>query len=461
MAKESISASGGAASNLVARARPDTPNGSLTPPKNPAPYLSRSIASSSRSLPLAATTTKLNITSNASSIPNSNSTVDQEPKSVEVASKEQPTKSLSASDKGPEQCDPGRAQEEHPVSHDPSSNAAESDCKPTSEDGAGNDTSGWLGWFSKPSQPNDRNPDSGRDAQGDCEATSAATNGLSSLDPISSQKGKPLEEQRRNSEPNPIPVTSQQERQPRSWLSLWSNTNVPSENSIATLATESTSATFSQEIQDTQKPEQPKVQSTDVSHSRLENSPQTADSARSQGWSFWSNVRSKEDHRSGALREEIGKLALAGSPSQYRPENAAVDQARGLPRKLGKRDRLQSLEVTDDASPPEIMKGEAEKRENTKATRILPNTNPTELVRTKAQRTIANLLLPPFKHTYSVAEKPSILQHLSRILQYTQVPDARHLDLISSPVRIKKALAIVSMTLNKCDCCASGLTYFT
>ena len=456
--KESISASGGAAADLLARARPDAPNGPSTSFRNPAPYLSRSIGSSSRSLPLAATTTKLNITSNSSSGSNGAATVNQEPKDDEVVSERQNTKPSPASDKPPEKDDGETAREEQRASGNSYGKATESG-KPILEEGAGNDTAGWLGWFSKPAQFSGQNPVPVHDTQENGRVANTATQALSDPETGSSQKGNPREGQRRNSDPNPVPMAIQQEQQSRSWLSLWSNTNVPSEKSTATIAAEPASATPSKEVVDTSKSEQRQLQPADDTSLPSQTSSEAADVVKPQGWSFWSKDRSNEGHTSSAPKDNIGKLAIAGPSSQSQPENAVVDQAKGLPSKLGKKGRPHSLEVADDAASLTSQKVDTELRQNTKATKILPVVKSTERATTKPQRTANNLLLPPFKCTYRIPEKPSLLQHLSRILHYTQVRDTKHLDLVPNPHRIRRALAIVSMSQRKCKSLALELTY--
>jgi hypothetical protein len=443
--KESISAPGGAASHLVSQARPETPKGSSTSLKNPAPYLSQSIGSSSRSLPLAATTTKLNITSNASSIPNGTLTGEQEATCDEVASKERNLNSSPAPDYLVEKAGHGAVREEGSAPQEPSIKGTESDGKPVSDDGTGKDSSGWLAWFSKPSPPDGQNLDPARDAQGKGQPLSTVIHEASSINLDVSQAREPPQDQRRNSDPTPVTAASQVVQRSRLWLSLWSNTNVQSEKSKATLATEPASAAPSEAVADTRKSGQDKAQSGHASQSSSQTYVQTTQTAKSQGWSFWSKDRFKGDHATNAPNDNVGKLALAGSPSNPRPENAVVDEAKGLPSKLGKRERPQSAIISDDTNLPDGLKGEVERRDNIKPMKISQNTKPANRPAPAAQKIAANLLLPPFKRTYRVAEKPTILQHLGRILQYTQVPDTKHLDLILNPPRIKSALAIVSM----------------
>lgn len=445
MVKETISGSGGAASHLVSRARPETPKGSSTSLKNPAPYLSGSIGSSSRSLPLAATTTKLNITSNASSIPNGTLTGDQKATCDELFSKERNLNSNPAPDKVAEEDGHKAVREEQPAPQDTPIKGAESDCKPMSDDGTGKDGSGWLAWFSKPSQPNGQTLDPARDAQGNSQPSSTVLQEASSINLDVSQARDPPQDPRRNSEPTPVAAVTQAEQRSRLWLSLWSNTNVQSEKSTATLTTKPASAASSKEVADARKSEQDKAQSGDASRPSSQNYVQTAVTAKSQGWSFWSKDHSKEGHTTCASEDNVSKIALAGSPSKSQPENAVVDHAKGLPNKLGKTERPHSLEALDNTGLPDVLKGEVDRRDNIKPTKICPNIKPANQHAPAAQKIATNLLLPPFKRTYKLAEKPTIMQNLSRMLQYSQVPDTKHLDLILNPPRIKRALAIVSM----------------
>jgi len=66
VAKESILAAGAAASEIISSAQRRVSPRRANPSRNPSLYLSKGVGGSSRSLPLAATTTKLHITSNSS-----------------------------------------------------------------------------------------------------------------------------------------------------------------------------------------------------------------------------------------------------------------------------------------------------------------------------------------------------------------------------------------------------------
>lgn len=445
MFKESISASGGAASHLVSQARSETPKGSSTSLKNPTSYLSQSIGSSSRSLPLAATTTKLNITSNASSIPNSTLASEPETTCEEVASKERNLNSSPGPDNLVEKAGHGAVREERSAPQEPSIKGTESEGKPVSEDGLGRDSSGWLAWFSKPSPPDGQNLGPARDAQGKGQPLSTVIHEASSINLDVRQAREQPQDERRNSDPSPVAAASQVVQRSRLWLSLWSNTNVQSEKSKATLATEPASAAPSEAVADTRKSGQDKAQSGHASQLSSQTYVQSTQTVKPQGWSFWSKDRFKGDHTTNGTKDNVGKLALAGSPSNPQPENAVVDEAKGLPNEMRKRERPQSAIISDDTNLPDGLKGEVERRDNIKPTKIYPKNKPANRPAPAAQKIAANLLLPPFKRTYRATEKPTILQHLGRILQYSQVPDAKHLDLNPTPPRIKRALAIVSM----------------
>ena len=444
MVKESISASGGAASNFVARSRPAIPNGGSTTPKNPAPYLSRNIGSSSRSLPLAATTTKLNITSNASSIPDGSLVRDMTSKSDEATPKMQTLKPIPTPIRAADEAGPRSAHKEEVAQQDIVVTALESVGKPTSGDSVGNDTYGWLGWFSKPSQSHGQEPKLARDSQGNGQAIGNTTKDSSSHDSDLSQAGKAGEDQRRSSDPNPVAAASQREQQTRSWLSLWSNTNAPSEKSAATFATEPLSVTPPKGLANTAESEQRKLQSGDDLQPTPQDSLIAVDTTKSHGWSFWSKDRSKDIHMTGAPNDYVGKLALAGSSSQSQPENATADQVEGLPSKWGKRERPKSLSLNESSDLPDNSKGESERSGNPK--KPTSKTKSGDQALSSVQKSPTNLVLPTFKRTYRVAEKPSIFQHLSRLLQYNQLPNTKHLDIILNPPRIKRAIAIVSIS---------------
>lgn len=298
----------------------------------------------------------------------------------------------------------------------------------------------WLGWFSRGGTSDDRNPIvpqsiNGVGKAGDADGTTPQDAASADLPEVRNDSAP---EQRRNSDPNPRAAHAKGEQQPRSWLGLWSSASlVPQEATqmpiTPTADTPSTlsiiaNADFPGLKQQVKKPDVPGTPSV----------PSTAD--RSSGWTFWSRDITKATGDPGLTRDDSGKLAVAGTPSQMHPKNAVVGALKGLPSTVdisGKKDEVQTLEtvkhrnMAQGASPTFVSD-----------TTSLEVARPSKAGSSSSPKVAPNLLLPAFKRTYRVLESPSLLQQIGRLLNYNKVVKQTQLTLVQDPPKIKKALAI-------------------
>lgn len=416
----------------MASARAHTPQLPTTPIKSPAMYLSRSNGSSSRSLPLAATTTKLNITSTAPSPADESAKGEQ---SKQKSSSEQDTKSDDQKISGGEKSDVKSPQRTSTVEKDSSTKAKD---KPLPESEPKRDSAGWLNWFSKTGDAMSGDSVVQKPVQEPEHIDSAAKDPPSSTSTELPKDTTPSPSQRRNSDPSPVSPKAQQEQPPRSWLSLWGNVTTQSQNSKCASATGVATNGFD-ELNDTTSKAQPDASKTDpISTPRP--TPGPSETAKPYGWAFWSTDQSKDEGgkmRSGSI---VGKLAKADSPTQSKPENAIVDESRGVPNKVGKRQRPQSMDVKNAKS-----KGTEDATKQTgkpESSVEAPRRQSLAEASLKARTLPDNLLLPAFKRTYSPLERPGIIQQFSRLLQLGSHTEFRHLHIAQSPHRVKRALAI-------------------
>ena len=284
VAKESIpvagNVSGKVSSDVVAstRASNSRPPPISSPLRSPASYLSRGATTSTRSLPLAAAPTKLNITSSASDAQDgtaadglrkqSNTTFNVESKprqhrSVEVK-EETPVKS-------PDQND-------IPISEPPSTLYSQ---RPPEEGRPANESVSWLSWFTK--------------------ADNAGTKGASRPQSIISPQpveSPPSPNQRRNSEPNPSSPPKILGESSRPWLGNWGSTAKGTAKS-PTGATEI--ATEGPAVSDKQMPDK---NAADV-RSGSQPSDNSVEAAKSHGygWAFWSLDASRDMLASSLLQD--------------------------------------------------------------------------------------------------------------------------------------------------------------
>ena len=448
MAKESISAAGGAASEALASARARTPELPTTPLKSPALYLSKSIGNSSRSLPLAATTTKVHITSNAKSPINGAAENGKTPKGERDSSRERKAETSFASV-------PEAAKSEDAA---PTNTHKSRDARPVTSNQASdvpkatNESASWLHWFSKSEVATE-----GELSNANGDATDVIKSGPQSTISEAHQYASTSPERRRNSEPSPITPSVQQEVAPRSWLSLWGNasTQTKSSSSASALALAS-----SPPIESNETESQPgKILDAGLgSVSSPELSKQPVDSTKSPyGWAFWSRDQRKSDNDKTRPGSDQGEFALAGSSSQPKLESAQLDEARGLPSKVGKRQRPQSLEAPDGVKKPQDIGDDDHKAPKPESIPLAQKPTPKVDAEPREKRTPDNLLLPSFRSTYSTVERPSLIQHVSRLLQMRSFLEPTHVNIVQNPPRVNRALAIVSLVNSLSVLLSTGL----
>ena len=440
IAKESITAAGEAASEIVASTRaPPFPTVSA---KSRVTYLSRSIRSSVRPLPLPATTTKLNITCNAPSgidgaetkenPLNNNKNNDNDNSTTYSLEHRNHTKSQSDNER--ELADT-TAQEYGSEERNFGSHSKINSSKGPEPSG---DSAGWLSWFYKYEPKKNGSIDL---EHTDSEAGNneiAATGQPQSIKRKIADRVPPCFDADGILEPSRSDSTElQQEQSSRAWLGLWGN--------VATEIHGTSSACVSDNIPDVSKASgmqlQTSVEGNSNPGSYPQPSPRPVDNARSYGWAFWLRDQSK----SCTGKEVPGSLGLAGSPSQSKPEYAVVDKAQGIPEKFLPMERSQS---PNDAN---IVKKERVTDGNTRTNSVVEPVSVTAKAQTaadtgsKARQSPANQLLPEFKHTFITAGRPSLVQHIGRLLQFSYPSAAKHVEIVQSPPKIKKPLAIVRM----------------
>lgn len=251
--------------------------------------------------------------------------------------------------------------------------------------------------------------------------------------------------QRRNSEPSTSSPNLQQDEASRSWLSLWGNVSSQTKNTSSATA-----------VGITPNP-QPGSNGTAFQTGKIldaelgpvptpRGSQQPVDGTKtSYGWAFWSKDQPNSDKQRTRPRSEVRKLALAGSSSQATLESAVVDEARWFPDKVVERQRLHPVEASDDPKKPRAIGENFQENPKPGIMSLTPKLIPKVDDGPKKKRLPENLLLPSFRNTYSTAERPSLIQQISRLLQMTSSSGSRHVSIVQNPPRVKRALAIVSL----------------
>ena len=384
---------------------------------------------------MVATTTKLHITSNAKSSMNGAAEKGKSPKNEKDPAQEQNIKNgfSRVSEAGKSEDAAPNISKTRVTQPEPRDRASE-------VPKATNESASWLNWFSKSETATDNETSM---AHRDDDASSVDKNRPQSH--ISTlQDASTVPKQRRNSDPSPVSPNAQQEEAPRSWLSLWGNASTQTKSSSSAsaigLACNPQSESIGTESQNGN------LFDADLGPVSLsQHSQQSGDGAKSSyGWAFWSKDQPKGDEGKTQPGNEFGELALAGSSSQLKPEIAVVDEARGIPNKVGKRQEPQSLETANDSKKPQGIGDDAQKKPKPQVIPLAPKITSKVDANAKAKRMPENLLLPSFRNTYTTVERPGLIQQISRFLQISSSSKPKHVNIVQHPPRIKRALAIVS-----------------
>lgn len=388
-------------------------------------------------MPLAATTTKLHITSNGTSPTTGAAKERKTSKNERDPFREQ--RLQNSIDTAPEA--------EKSEDTRPETISKKHDSRPEAKTlvpevpKAANESVSWLNWFSKSEigtgdERSSMQPDADASRVGKNDPQSDVSEALQDA-PIPSQ-------QRRSSEPSPVSPNVQPEEAPRSWLSLWVNASSQTRSSSSASAIDV--ASDAQNDSNGAGLQTGKLADVEADLVSIRPPQQLTDGTKpSYGWAFWSRDQTKSDDEKARPGREIGELALAGSSSQSKLESAVVDEARGVPNKVAKRQRPQSLEVVEDLKKPRSAGDDDAKCFTPEAVDLAPILQPKVDAGSKAKLMPENLLLPSFRSTYSEVGRPSFIQQISRFLQLSSPLEPKHVVIVQNPPRVKRALAIVSL----------------
>ena len=457
VARDTISTAGkaisGAAEAAVA-ARTRTPLGS--PPaslRSPSLYLSGKLGGSTRSLPISATTTKVNVSSSnlrKHSVAESTDPLDCEALGQKPSNGEA-MKDLSETRNGKgssiTKVEPAQEKAGNPMAN--TVDAGKIDDRPQSASGDGrasrsenltNNQSNWLGWFSKnEAVPNNPVPVSA-EVNKVPPVSAVTTTPLDSADnKLDTVKVDTPQKDSDSASQNAV-STAAQLPGPRSWLPIWTAGTLLVKDTISSKDDDKGGRDESRTTFIAQ--DQPQTSSGDKDQAP-ENTLGLPHNDTSSGWAFWSRGNATPASSDGTSYATVGKLAVAGSQSQSQPENAISDSQGEVPStkaKSLKRDRPNSLQASEDIKKPSAS------TTNTSGNAAVAVQLPAKPEQTKGaasiQPTPRNLILPPLKQTYHPPNNPGFLEQLTRLLYSVKVVEPKHVNLLEKPAPVKKALAI-------------------
>lgn len=300
----------------------------------------------------------------------------------------------------------------------------------------------WISWFSKPSSTAlDHDSTLIEDTLAKIEPNRSDSGEQAGL--VDDSKSAPASEESPPPSSSNLcnPITGQAQSKYWSWLGLWNDAAAQPKSNVTVADSEPT-----REVDDSPKPQDPTNAAKQISkpsHSDIPMVVQPSALSKTTGWAFWSKDRSQDG--SSAQTMNAGKLAFAELPLQLCPENVVVADAQKTAPKSRKPERPQSLNKTNEVESTDVSKAHYVKGKTSPTAMVDSGTNSTEQSGVPTKKDPTNLVLPLFKHTYKAIGRPSLMQQLTRFLQYTRLPDTKHVSLLQDPARIRNAIAIVRL----------------
>ncbi|KAL8830740.1 MAG: hypothetical protein Q9191_001270 [Dirinaria sp. TL-2023a] len=435
VAKESVATASTEASAPISSAQRHVSQYRQNPLQNHLLYLSKDMSNSTRSLPLAAMTTRVNASNSSSA----------------VAANYGCTEGKLTK---------GNAREEDELRHRRSDYVTNSYTDMERRDGATQSklkissaaildaqdklggqknseiNSGWVGWFTRSTDRSQQTPNAELQPSGEDQHSHDDTS------PNTFSKGDSTEPDtllngRRNSDPSTGEMAH--DSAPRSWLGLWGNSLSYSQSkNLEQTANESRpDRTKPVEVSSSASKGHGQVKLTSAPSSQA--SDPSAKPSRSYGWPFWTSDRVRSGSKGAAGEASIGNLTFAGPVLQTRPATKDLDRTKAPnTHETGQAVGLSTETLTETFQRSRETKKSAKVEISAPPART--EMNGTALVKPKQQRT--NLLLPSLDLTYSTIPKPGLLLQLGHLLQPNKTSnDTKHVNL-QNPPRIKRAIAI-------------------
>jgi hypothetical protein len=419
IAKESIGVTGGATSEL-----PD-PNENDAKENSPKKFLSKRKSSKGDAIP--ASISKLNVSSDGS-INNPEDMKSSEPKVDEPPLPPEPPK-VEAVEKTPVQS-----------------------------------TFGWRGWWSRPDGYSE--VDKPKAAEETTEAQKVplpdatpseepqgmkeGLDTVKSPEPVKEQTASPEDASQLKADSGTANASATQSR---SWFGLWSNAQNAQSNPTPA---EPLGIPPKQDVIEPEPAPEPPVVEPQVTKSaeaskgpEMEDAPKDPKPPPKSNWAFfWSRETPESEGKpdEDSAQKQVGEIAVADTPSQSRPEAAQFNSQETVLQKPPKtkakslrgRTKLEesSAESSKAATPSKTTPSQSPSRVDTA---VAPLPAPKQAV--KAKQEPSNLILPEFRNTYHLVQKPSYWQQIRQYFQGGE-PAMPHLHINPAPPRIKKAIAI-------------------
>ena len=354
VAKESILAAGAAASGVISSAQRRVSPRRATAPRSPTSYLANGLVSSSRSLPIAATTTKLHITSSSSNLSEASSRKPfdyQEPSIVgkgdsdagAVEERDEPkTPSGDVTAEDSEKDGPKKS----------SADLLDAEDKRDTGDKDIDAPSGWMGWFSKSS--NEKEMSRRRKTQNDgssvnypstsqppangqlvksgiAEVAAASTTSLTDGNAFDSKIS--IRGQHSSDSHSVLPAINGASPA-RSWFGFWSSAATSKESGSS--ATKTPSSIPQRPIEPEHSMDVEPDKTNTIPHLMSAAPEQPADAGNPYGWAFWLKEPTDAGDTAKPRTASVEESAFKAPPAQLETETRKVDERKVLSKSEGK-----------------------------------------------------------------------------------------------------------------------------
>jgi hypothetical protein len=426
-----VNEAAGSLSTSKSAERPGTPKVKQGLRRPPSLYFPHSIQNSPRSLPAAAATTKVNITSNG--------LVDAHASEDKAGVAEESSAKLH---EGEPMGDLETPKESEGQEKAPSVPVV---------DRAIISQYNWLGWFSRTTtaEPEIESQQPSQEALS-AEGVQMKAQGSGRIEGQSSLPKQPLSQ---SDDANNGPDVASIAQNSRTWFGFWGG-NGPTQyqnehpTSGGILEVHSNSEPLpTPDLDIAGKNAAQDLVDTPMTEAPLELSPAITkpESDRSSGWAFWSREKAKPAADSSVVRVNVDELVVSDVPLQSHPQ-AANYEKKNTPTKfdatkLGKRGRPKSLDISEDSMSNISQPGPSTQQTPTQGP-TPSKSKPAEKTTKQQKASPANLLLPSFYSTYRPQESTSVLQQLARLLLQGKQTPAKHVHIVRDPSVVRKAIAI-------------------
>ena len=358
-------------------------------------------------MPLAATTTRVNVTSNVKGNGDRN-TLSQE-RLNGTGSNSNGVDESNRNDKDQKKAKSAG----HDSIRRSSADILNADDKQSLAEGAKDTSSGWMGWFARPADRQSSAPSTLQQNS----ITNEVQNPQTGMRFGSNHRGSPSQKEsneQRSSIPTPAVKMAGRDQVPRSWLALW-GTAAQSPDIQSEVGAGIQDSNRVQDQIDLEGNFGSATMASNVSDSP--NPDQLADAGKSSGWAFWSRNHSAQNATGD--NPQLTKATVAGTPAQNKPSQTVIDEAKetGNHSKGGEFQPMESPRSTIVPSAAESAgKAKVLNSDSSSATMV------SAAKATKPKQEAINLLLPLFENTYRPIPRPGMLQQVI-------LPKANFLDL--------------------------------